>query len=300
MNPDSATMPPPELPLELLLMIAHHMRGKDGELRYGDFNSFLQVNRALYACLNPMLWEEAMDHEVGTQRVFTDLIGTNKLAGLEYFHKLGVDVEVRLPVFSIAGLYGDPTPLLVTANSDDIPLARLFSEQGAKVQYLGRESTGKFTRCMVHDRPRWCNCSWTTTPTPSLVMSMNIDRNDITAMRAILQRDAEVNPITPFGKPIHEAAQRSLAAVKLLVKHRADVQETDVSLNTPLRLAAAAGKIQVVKFLVESWLGGQGGTQRRWEDTTVDVCGGVKAQSSSRRQAEGHYYSVGWPVLRDQ
>jgi hypothetical protein len=39
----------PELPLELLLMIAHHIRDDHGELRYGDFNSFLQVNRILHS-----------------------------------------------------------------------------------------------------------------------------------------------------------------------------------------------------------------------------------------------------------
>jgi hypothetical protein len=232
-------------------MIAHHMRGEHGELRYGDFNSFLQVNRALYACLNPMLWEEAVEHEVGTQRVFTDLIGTNKLAGLEYFHKLGVDVEVRLPVFSIAGLYGDPTTLLVAADSDDIPLARLLLEQGAKVQYLGRESTGKFSPLHAARSAEMVQLLLDHNADPEFgdaherrPLHFYAIRNDIMAMRAILQRGAEVNPITPFGKPIHESAQRSLAAVGLLVKHRADVQETDVSLNTPLRLAAAAGKIQ--------------------------------------------------------
>jgi hypothetical protein len=78
-------MPRPELPLELLLMIAHHIRDDPGELRYGDFNSFLQINRALYDCLNRMLWKEAEEHEVGTQRVLTHMIKTNNLAGLEFF-----------------------------------------------------------------------------------------------------------------------------------------------------------------------------------------------------------------------
>jgi hypothetical protein len=32
-----------------------------------------------------MLWKEAGEHEVGTQRVFTHLIKTNNLAGLEFF-----------------------------------------------------------------------------------------------------------------------------------------------------------------------------------------------------------------------
>jgi hypothetical protein len=67
-------MPPPEIPLELLLMIAHHIRDDQGELRYGDFNSFLQVNRALHACLNRMLWKEVAEHGASVQRVFTHLM----------------------------------------------------------------------------------------------------------------------------------------------------------------------------------------------------------------------------------
>jgi hypothetical protein len=73
-------MTAPNIPLELLLMIAHLIRDDHGKLRYGDFNSFLQVNRALSASLNRMLWTEAGEHEVDTQRVLTHLIQTNNLA----------------------------------------------------------------------------------------------------------------------------------------------------------------------------------------------------------------------------
>jgi hypothetical protein len=50
---DSVTMPFPQLPLELLLRIAHHITDVHGELSSADFNTFLQVNRSLYSCLNP-------------------------------------------------------------------------------------------------------------------------------------------------------------------------------------------------------------------------------------------------------
>jgi hypothetical protein len=73
-------MTAPNIPLELLLMIAHLIRDDHGKLRDGDFNSFLQVNRALSASLNRMLWTEAGEHEVDTQRVLTHLIQTNNLA----------------------------------------------------------------------------------------------------------------------------------------------------------------------------------------------------------------------------
>jgi hypothetical protein len=49
-------------PLELLLAIASHIIDDHGELRYGDFNAFHQVNRALYANLNGVLWKEAAKH----------------------------------------------------------------------------------------------------------------------------------------------------------------------------------------------------------------------------------------------
>jgi ankyrin repeat protein len=45
-------------------------------------------------------------------------------------------------------------------------------------------------------------------------------REDIAAMRAILEYGAEVNPVAPGGMtPLHEAAQRNLDTVELLVEH---------------------------------------------------------------------------------
>jgi ankyrin repeat protein len=73
-------------------------------------------------------------------------------------------------------------------------------------------------------------------------------RNDIAAMRVILQHDVEM---THFWRLLYQAAQRKLTAVELLVKHGADVEARDYDENTPLHLAAAKGKTDVVKFLVE-------------------------------------------------
>jgi hypothetical protein len=127
-------MLPPELPLELLLMIAHHIRDDHGERRYGDFNSFLQVNRILHACLNRKLWQEAGQHSADTQRVLlTHLIVTNNLAGLSLFLSLGADVEARLPAFDIIGLDGDGFGPESELDQDNVPLALLLLENGAKV-----------------------------------------------------------------------------------------------------------------------------------------------------------------------
>jgi ankyrin repeat protein len=87
------------------------------------------------------LWKEARDHEFGILRVITHLIKTNDLAGLEFSLELDADVEVLLPAFDITGLDPPraasdlgPTPLLIAADLDNVPLARLLVEKGAKVQ----------------------------------------------------------------------------------------------------------------------------------------------------------------------
>jgi ankyrin repeat protein len=262
-------MPAPNIPLELLLAIARHIRDDHGELRFGDFNSFLQVNRALYACLNRVLWKEAGEHEVRAQRVFTHLIDTYNLPGVELFLELGADVEVGLPAFGIRGLHdGEPTPLLVAADLDDVPLARLLLEKGAQVNYFGRSpplmrrldnhnfspmhaarSAEMVQLLLDHDADPDFHSDMDDRP-----LHWYAIRDDTAAMRAILQHGVEVNPIGPFREtPLHTSVQRSLDSVELLVKHGADVEQRDNHGNTPLHLASGAGETDVVKFLVERW-----------------------------------------------
>jgi hypothetical protein len=227
-------MPPPKFPLELLLMITHHIRDEHGKIRYGDFNAFLQVNRALHACLNRILWKETGEHEASTQLVFTHLIKTNDLVGLKFFLELGADVEVCLRAFDIIGINGDneivadeeinePTPLLIAADSNNVPLARLLLEKGAKVQYPAR---GGFSPMHAARSAEMVQLLLNHNANPELEDGIErrplhwyATRGDIAAMRTILQHGAVANP--PSGSwtvPLHEAAKRDLDTVGLLVE----------------------------------------------------------------------------------
>jgi ankyrin repeat protein len=76
-------------------------------------------------------------------------------------------------------------------------------------------------------------------------------RSDIGAMLALIRRGAAVNPHCRIQKPLHDAASRNLLTVALLLDHGADPRTRDDEDNTPLHCAAAAGKTDVVRFLLQ-------------------------------------------------
>jgi hypothetical protein len=114
-------------------MIARLLTDEDGQLCLADFNSFL--NRALYACLNRTLWQEAVELESMTHCVFTHLIRTNDLPSLKLFLELGAAIETRLPEFedNVDGDEWDDwglknTPLKVAVIQDNVLMVRVFLE----------------------------------------------------------------------------------------------------------------------------------------------------------------------------
>jgi ankyrin repeat protein len=254
-------------------MIAEKMRDDRRKLHYHDFNSFLQINCALYECLNNKLWREAADleSEASTLRedVLTYLINNNLLERLKFFLELGADkfIEVRLPAFKIEGFnsrgYGTwelkPTPLVLAADLDNVLLARLFLEKGAQVQYSD-ESGNKFSPMHAARSADMVQLLLGHDADPNLAdetqrrpLHWYANGNKITAMQAILQHGADVHAMGPFGMPIHEAARCTIAAVELLLAHGADAEARDHQFNTPLHHAAASGKTDVMMFLLERW-----------------------------------------------
>jgi ankyrin repeat protein len=73
---------------------------------------------------------------------------------------------------------------------------------------------------------------------PELVNDINrrplqwyVIRDEIAAMRSILQHGAKVNLNTRYEQPLHEAALHNLPAVQLLVEHGADLEQKDFDMK---------------------------------------------------------------------
>jgi ankyrin repeat protein len=249
-------MSPPKIPSEILLVIADNIRDEDGALRYGDFNSFLQVNSTIYHYHNRTLWEEASKDQDLIGCILTHLVVEDNLTRLKFLLELGADVEFRIPRFK-PYQEDDPTLLIIAARRDNVPLARLLIKHGAKVQYVEQDGKGKFSPLhaarsaemvdLLLDHGADINLVDKSKRSPLCWYAV---RGEIATMRAILQRGAEVNGF--WKGPLHEAVKHDLEVVKLLVEHGADVKERDRDIReTPLHIATVVGTIDVVKFLVE-------------------------------------------------
>jgi ankyrin repeat protein len=252
-------MPVPQIPLEILLMIARLLTDDEGKLRFADFNAFLKVNRALYACLNRTLWQEAVEFQDITERVFTHLIRTNDLARLEFFLELGADIETDLPKFR--ELDQDDcwrtgmTPLKIAVCLDNVPMARLLLEHGASL--VQRDKFGKPSHSAIHAARSAEMVQLLVDhhadleqPVVWRPLELYAKRGYIEAMRAALRNGAQI--ASGGRSALLEAARHNIDAVKLLLEYGADVKKAHGG-QTPLHMAAEVAKTDVVKLLLERW-----------------------------------------------
>jgi ankyrin repeat protein len=224
-------MTAPDLPLDVLLLIADEMTDDNGEPCFSDLNWFLQVNSTLHDLLNPLLWREAARNPETTKRILRHVIKTRNLGRLKYFLELGVDVETFLPDFKI---YCDESPsaLIAAAYIDNVPMARLLLEHGARVDYHPPEL------------PRFSAMH--------AVQSVEM-------VQLLLEFGADLQKVDEsLNTPVHHAARKGYTEVVMLLVDlwpmsvRAENQQRD----TPLYWAAISGELEMVKFLLDCWTEG--------------------------------------------
>jgi ankyrin repeat protein len=257
-------MPPPQLPLEILLMIARLLTDDEGELSLADFNSFLKVNRALYACLNRTLWQEAVEFEDIAEPVFKHLIRTNDIARLKFFLELGADIETDLLDFIIDGSDdwdSRNTALKVAVVLDDVPMARLLLEHGAGLVQYDKDGEPGYSAIHAARSAEMVQLLLDNHADPEQEVDefrplhFYASRDNIEAMQAVLRNGVEANPVsgTPPHTPLLYAAQQNIEAVKLLLEHGADARMWGCGSDTPFHSAAKAGKADVLRLLLERW-----------------------------------------------
>jgi ankyrin repeat protein len=261
--PESSAMPGPRLPLELLLMVAQHMKDATGDVQYRDLNSFLRVNSVLHECLNPVLWRSATKKTETTARVLTYLINTNNVSGLAFFLELGADVNTPLSpwwqMYARGRTYPNPVPLIVVAHLDNVSMARLLLEHGAKVVPHSTEHGAASSCSAMHSASsaemvqllldHGADINQTDGyPHLHTPLHYNIVRKNFHAMRVLLEKGAEIEA---WGLLV--AAAVSKEALKVLFEHGADPATGGAYGETPLHVAAGVGKIDIVRFLLERW-----------------------------------------------
>jgi hypothetical protein len=257
-------------------MVAEDLRTDDGHLRYGDFNSFLQVNRALYSMLNPTLWRSAAGHGAATARGLGFMLLANDLAGVRKLLALGANVETPLPTVGrvqvqhctyynpVAGLAA-PEPLVAAAECDNVPIARLLLEHGASLVHYNSSGdpgysamhaarSAEMVRLLLDHHADPNQKDDIRVSSPRYPVNYYAIRNNIGAMRIVLQNGAKVNPNGRNWTPLHDAAKYgSIEAVTVLVENGASVTKTIVGRERPLHSAARGGQADVVKLLFDVW-----------------------------------------------
>jgi ankyrin len=272
-------MAPPYLPLDVLLMIADEMIDEDGALCFSDLNSFVQVNRTLYHCLNSLLWQEAVSSPTTAERVLTHVLKTRNLRRLQDFLELGGDVETPLPDFDPHRAvleeewFPGPPALLVAAEMDCVPIAELLLEYGATFEYS--RSFLPFSALLAAKSPEMVELlldfgadlqrrdGWRHTP---LHFAAQSERLEVVRLMLDLWPLGVRAENRDCATPLHlAAASGSLEVVRLFVdRSPMGLWAGNLKLDTPLHVAARAGRPEVVKLLLERWPEGVSSKNEKW------------------------------------
>jgi ankyrin repeat protein len=266
-------MPPPDLPFDVLILIAPLLTDDDGERCFSDFNSFLQANRSLYNFFNRTLWREAAQSKLATERVFLHLIRTNDLTRLKFFLDLGADVDARLlgfendvnhpkvhnyRLFNWSG----PTALSVVVDSDNVSMARVLLEHGADLAQYGRKDRLTHTALHVARSAEMVKLLLDHHADPEQESWKRLRplhyytiQGDIDAMEEILRQGAKVDAIGGIHRvtPLHLCERGNGEVAKVLLKYGADAKTRDHDDNTALHGAALQDNNEVARILVEHW-----------------------------------------------
>jgi ankyrin repeat protein len=256
-------MAPPQLPLELLLTIAHYTIDRDNDSHHKrrylhNVHSLRQVNRVFYVYFNPLFWQKTLSNErvnkrVISPRIFQSLIETNDISPIQFFLDCGADINCSLH-FRVADEVVARSALEMACVLDKVPIARLLLENGADIKSCPLHTARSAE--MVHllldfdADPEFQN------RLGERPLHRYADELNTQAMRAIMQRGAAVNKIFGFfwWTPLHRAAQRGGAdAIKTLLEFGADPTLLEAEGNTPLHFAAESGDGAAVLLLVQTW-----------------------------------------------
>jgi ankyrin repeat protein len=178
--------------------------------------------------------------------------------------ELGADTETLLRNFDSVLNF---TPLQVATQLDNVPMARLLLEHGANLVQDDKHEA----RDLSHPGYSAIHAA-RSAEMVQLLLDHHADpeqpafngyrplhyyatRGNIEAMRAVLRNGVEVDPTSGRFSytPLHNAVLHNSDAMKFLLEYGADAKKKSCGRKTTLHSAVEAGKIDVMRLLLEHW-----------------------------------------------
>jgi ankyrin repeat protein len=182
----------------------------------------------------------------------------------QVFLELGADTETLLRNFDSVLNF---TPLQVATQLDNVPMARLLLEYGANLVQDDKHEA----RDLSHPGYSAIHAA-RSAEMVQLLLDHHADpeqpafngyrplhyyatQGNIEAMRAVLRNGVEVDPTSGRFSytPLHNAVLHNSDAMKFLLEYGADAKKKSCGRKTTLHSAVEAGKIDVMRLLLEHW-----------------------------------------------